>query len=438
MARQLRSTARSSPTLRLALLAGLVIVVRYGFGSTFSVKGSWDGAVADVSSLPNGLGPKSVGGIAFDHQGLSLAANDGHLKARYASGPMSLSYDDSQAWQANFSQDGTSLRVSGHGSDDLSWAASRQSNIDGLGDVEVNVSSGDGIGVSLARDLPELAGLQMRTLTSSHGEGLLGRLEARRALSKDLDMSYSVENGEEGDYSLSNLKHDIALAGSHKDGSLAVSVHAQGGEQLYNATYAHDLGSLLKGDAGAVVGVDNAGVYGRFAKSHDLGSGLSASYDIQGRSDTSGSDLNFAQAVRLSHELGSLRVVQGSGKPVEAQMEVGVVQGPARLDGKLGYALGADAPSFNLTVSSDLADALNALDAEGELQLGIDDASADGLYARVAARRQLGNGLALQYSSQGRAKALEHSLKVSNDLGFAELVHAGSEPRLRLGYQIDA
>jgi len=72
------------------------------------------------------------------------------------------------------------------------------------------------------------------------------------------------------------------------------------------------------------------------------------------------------------------------------------------------------------------------------LQLGIDDASVDGLYARVAARRELGKGVALQYSSQGRANAMEHALKVSNDLGFAELVSAGSEPRLRLGYQFDA
>merc|ERR550537_374986 len=198
------------------------------------------------------------------------------------------------------------------------------------------------MGVSLARDL-ELAGLQMRALTSSHGEGVLGRLEARRALAKNLDMSYTVENGEEGDYSLSNLKHDMELAGSHQDGSLAVSVHRQAGEQLYNATYAHDLGSLLKGGAGIVVGVDNAGVYGHFAKSHDLGSGLSASYDIQGRSGMSGSDVNVAQAVRLSHELGSLKVMQGSGKPVEAQVEMGVAQGPARVDGKLGYVLGAAA-----------------------------------------------------------------------------------------------
>jgi len=330
------------------------------------------------------------------------------------------------------------LRVSGQGSDDLSWAASRQSSVDGLGDVEVNVSSGDGVGVSLARDLPELAGLQMRALTSSHGEGVFGRLEARRALTKNLDMKYAVENGKEGDYSLSNLKHDMELAGSHQDGSLAVSVHRQAGEQLYNATYAHDLGSLLKGGAGVVVGVDNDGVYGHFAKSHELGSGFSASYDLRGRSDTSGSDRNFAQAVRLANELGSLKVTQGSGKPVEAQMEMGVAQGPSRVDGKLGYVLGAAAPTFNLTVSSDLADALNKLDAEGELQVGIDDASADGLYARLAARRQLGKGFALQYSSQGRANAQEHSLKISNDLGFAELVSAGSEPRLRLGYQIDA
>merc|ERR1712216_1016225 len=131
-------------------------------------------------------------------------------------------------------------------------------------------------------------------------------------------------------------------------------------------------------------------------------------------------------------------VVSCNVKAPQADLELGIQQGDARLDGKLGYALGADAPTFNLTVSSDLSKALNALDAQGELQLGIDAASVDGLYARVAARRQLGENIALSYSSQGRANSLAHSLKVSNDLGFAELVHAGDEPRLRLGYQFDA
>jgi hypothetical protein len=402
------------------------------------VKGAWEGTVGDISNLPNGLGPKSVGGIAFDQEGLSLAAADGHLKARYRSGPLAFSMDDSQAWQANFTQDGTSVRVSGNGAEDLSWAASKQGSVDGLGDVEMNVTSHDGVGVAIGRDLPEIAGVQMRASTRSHGEGVLGRLEAQRDLGKNLNVRYSVENGAEGDYAVENLKHDVALDGSHGDGSLDVSLRSIAGEQLYNVTYGHDLGAVLQGDAGLVVGADNDGVYGHFAKSHSLGQGLSADYDIRGRTDNSGVEKSFAQAVRLANKLGSLKVSQGSAKPVQADLEVGVQQGAARLDGKVGYTLGSDAPTFNLTVSSDLADALNALDAEGELQLGIDDASADGLYARVAARRQLGKNLALAYSSQGRAKAMQHSLKVSNDLGFAELVSAGDEPRLRLGYQFDA
>jgi len=428
--------ARHSQASRLALIAGLCIAARY-FGPGFSVKGSWEGSVAEVSNLPNGLGPKSAGGIVFDQEGLSLAASDGHLKARYRSGPVAFSVDESQAWQANFTQDGTDVRVSGQGSEDLRWAASKQGSVDGLGDVEMNVSSDDGFGVSLRRDLPEVAGVQMQSSFRSQGEGVLGRFEARRELGQNANVHYSVENAE-GDYALNNLQHNIVLDGSHKDGSVDVSLRSAAGEQLYNATVRQDLGALLMGDADLVVGADNDGFYGQFAKSHSLGNGLSADYDFRGRTDVKGGDLNFAQAVRLANDLGSLRLSQGSAKAVQADLEVGVQQGVARLDGKLGYALGAEAPTFNLTVSSDLAQALDALDAQGELQVGIDDTSVDGIYARVAARRELGKGLALQYASQGRANAMEHSLKVSNDLGFAELVHAGNEPRVRLGYQFDA
>jgi len=375
--------------------------------------------------------------MAFDQEGLSLLAADGHLKARYRSGPMAVSYDDSQAWQANFTQAGTSVRVQGQGAEDMSWTASKQSNVDGLGDVEMNVSSDAGVGVSLSRDLPELAGVQLHAKTLSHGEGLLGRLEAQRELG-DFNVHYSVENGAEGDYALANLKHDVAFGGSHELGSLDASLHSQAGEQLYNVTYGNDLGAILRGDAGIVVGADNQGLYGKAHKGHALGNGLYLDYDVHGRSTIQGDDHHFNQAVRLSNDLGSLRLSHGNAKAPQADLELGIKQGDARLDGKLGYALGANAPTFNLTVSSDLAKALKQLDAQGELQIGIDDASVDGLYARVAARRQLGKNLALAYSSQGRANSLAHSVKVSNDLGFAELVHAGDEPRLRLGYQFDA
>jgi len=301
----------------------------------------------------------------------------------------------------------------------------------------MNVSSDAGVGVSLSRDLPELAGVQLHAKTLSHGEGLLGRLEAQRELG-DFNVHYSVENGAEGDYALANLKHDVAFGGSHELGSLDASLHSQAGEQLYNVTYGNDLGAILRGDAGIVVGADNQGLYGKAHKGHALGNGLYLDYDVHGRSTIQGDDHHFNQAVRLSNDLGSLRLSHGNAKAPQADLELGIKQGDARLDGKLGYALGANAPTFNLTVSSDLAKALKQLDAQGELQIGIDDASVDGLYARVAARRQLGKNLALAYSSQGRANSLAHSVKVSNDLGFAELVHAGDEPRLRLGYQFDA
>jgi len=102
------------------------------------------------------------------------------------------------------------------------------------------------------------------------------------------------------------------------------------------------------------------------------------------------------------------------------------------------YSFEEETPEFNLTVSHDLSKALHHLGAEGEVLAGIDDASIDGVYGKIAAKRNLGNGLSLQYSSQGRGSSADHTLKLSNALGQVELVKAQDvAPRLRVGYQVE-
>jgi len=415
------------------------LLAMHAWGPAFSVKGSWEGDLEAAKTLPQGLGPKSVGGISFAEGGLSVAAEDGKLKAGYITGPLSISLDDSKAWQANFTQGYSFLRVRGTGGEDLSWEASKEGYVEGVGDAQVNISSAGDYAVELVPELPisEIAGVTLDAVTRSHGDGIYGKLEASRKLSKHAHASYSVEN-EEGDYDLGNLKHAAEVAATMKDGSLVVKV-AKAGEvaPTYNATYSHDLGTLLQGDSAAVVGIDNGGVYGHFAKGHAVGGGVSAVYEVGGRAD--GDDRSFSHSATVNHDLGSLKLTHGSDKPVAAALAVATSQGPASLSGKLGYELNADAPTFNLTVSTDLAEALDKLEATGEIVVGLDDTSADGLYGKLTASRSVGDGLTVDLSSGGRMKSLAHSVKLSNKLGYAELVQAGDEgPRLKLGYQFDA
>jgi len=434
-----RPKARSSPALRLAVLLGLFAGVQYlGFGPAFSVRGNWEGGLEDVLHLPKGLENHVVGGLTFDKNGASINVEDGHMNLRYADGPMSFSMDDGSAWEANLTEDGMMLRARGKGANDISWDASKRSNVRGLGDVDINVNSERDFGVAVAPPLPDIAGAKLKVLARTQGEDIYARLDAHRQLGKDMDLSYSVENVD-GDYDLANLAHAAQFVGKHGQGSLVAKVASQGQATSYNATYAHDLSQALRGDSGVVVGVDNEGLYGTFAKSHEVATGVKAGYAFRGRSALSeGADMNFDHSAKLSSDLGTLKLSQANGDPVEANFASNIAMGGNSVRGELGYAVGAEEPTFNLTLTSDLADALKRLDGDGSLQVGIDDASPDGIYGRLAASRKFGKDVNVRYASAGRLNDLEHSLTLSNGLGFGQLVKQGdADPRLRLGYQFN-
>jgi len=437
-----RSQLKSSKGSRTMMLMGALVVACYLSGPGFSVKGAWDGQLTDAKALPKGLGPETISGIAFGEQtdnGLvNIAVEDGHLVVNYAEGPLSLRMDDEQVWQANFTRPDTALRASGRATEDLIWDISKHSDVEGLGAVDVNVSSGQNFGIAVAPSLADLKGTQLKAIARSHGGDVQARLEARRQLMEGVDLSYGVEN-EEGNYDLERFSHDARLTARLDSASEAVlSLAGDRHSQRYNATFTRDLGSLWQGDGEAAMGADNDGIYGAFAGSRAIGQGITAGYKMSGRIASGESSSSLAQAASLSHELGRLTLSQATGEPVSALLESDVTRGALRAQGRLMQTLGGEVavPSYNLTLTRNLADLLGS---GAEAQLGVDDASLDGLYGRLAARRDLGKHASVEYSSAGRVRSLEHSVKVANDLGYARVVKSSdSAPRLQLGYQFNA
>jgi hypothetical protein len=197
---------------------------------------------------------------------------------------------------------------------------------------------------------------------------------------------------------------------------------------IYNATY-------RRGDA--VVGIDSDGAYGSLVGSRGVGGGFTAGYKASGRTTVNGADRSGDVAASLSHDLGKLTLLQSNGKSPQARLESDVTMGAMRAQARVDQTLGTETmPSFNVSLSRDMADLLGS---GASVQLGADDTTLDGLYGSVAASRGLGKAGSLEYSSAGRLKDLEHSVKLANDLGFARVVKRGDRaPRLQLGYQFEA
>jgi len=77
-----------------------------------------------------------------------------------------------------------------------------------------------------------------------------------------------------------------------------------------------------------------------------------------------------------------------------------------------------------------------------DMQVGLDT---DGAYGAVSASRNVMDGLDAEYQARARASfdteskpQLSHALKLSNKLGYAQLVHGTDEaPKLRMGYEFN-
>lgn len=123
-------------------------------------------------------------------------------------------------------------------------------------------------------------------------------------------------------------------------------------------------------------------------------------------------------------------------------LEVPQVGGLAELKASLkGEELG-----YNVSYARALNDLLNE---DADVHVGVDQ---EGVYGRLRARRELTEGLSADYEATGRVELVDkgeegearkhdlaHALKLSNKLGYAQLLHGkGQAPRLRVGYEFDA
>lgn len=411
------------------------------------MKGAWDGQFSDILELPRGLGPKSIGGLVFEGDTADGKANivvkDGRLVVGYSEGPVSVSVGDDQAWQANFSKADFQVHVKGHAWDEIDWDMAKNAAVAGLGTVGINVSSDKSFGIAVVPELSQLMGFDIKAVASSHGEDVKGRLDAQRALTDQVNLSYSLEN-DEGQYKLEDLKHKAIVNAKLDDFSAAlVRLESSKDAKVYNLTLRRDLTGFFKSKekaqavkADAVLGADSQGVYAALYGARPLKNGLSASYQASARGLSKEVEPVLSYSGTLAHELGTLTVSRSSGEPLEMKLESKVTDGPLAASGKLSQTLARDAaPSFNVTVSRDMADVLPGT----EIMLGVDSASLDGVYGKIAGSWAAGDEAKIEYSSIGRVTDMAHTLKVSNDLGYAKLVKAGdAAPRLQLGYQFEA
>mmetsp|Transcript_14623 Transcript_14623/g.34508 ORF Transcript_14623/g.34508 Transcript_14623/m.34508 type:complete len:446 (+) Transcript_14623:85-1422(+) len=445
MAIQSFRSKRSAPALRLAALLGVGACVIALHPVAFTVKGVWDTPLSDAKEFPAGFGPDSVAGMVLEEQTSSGGAVSLTLKDRlglaYKEGPFSGSWDDTNAWQANYTTDDLDVLLSGLGAEPFAWKASKTAAVEGLGDVQVNVSSADGFGVGVARDLPQIAGMQLKGYARARNDALLGRLVAERTFGDSGLVQYSMENPE-GEYEMNNWTYKALLTQGLQDGTLTVKGARERAEVSYNVSYERSLDDLLKGAADSIVGLDTDGLYGKLQTSHSIGKKVQADVVASGKSDTRFNSPSYAGSLKLSHDLGSVKLSTASDEPVEVSAATSLDVAGMTLSGKASTIAekGADI-KYNVTLSKDLSDVLSKLEGSptGSLVIGSDAASEDGLYGRLQASRALGNDFVGELSMAARGREFTPAVKVSNQLGYAQLSKpSDSAARLKVGYEFSA
>jgi len=190
----------------------------------------------------------------------------------------------------------------------------------------------------------------------------------------------------------------------------------------------------------AKVRATNAGVTGRLSARRELGAGAELSYSVENAVGVY--DLGQSQHVgRLSAPVAggaaALEVEGGAGAQVYRASYARAVGGG---EANLRVSQDAGALGYNVSYTRSLAD---LVPVAADAQVGVDE---DGAYGKLSASRDLGNGLEAYYEAlarlglgEDRKEQLQHALKVSNKLGYAQLAHGkGEAPRLRVGYEFNA
>jgi len=196
-----------------------------------------------------------------------------------------------------------------------------------------------------------------------------------------------------------------------------------------------DLGEIAGASFSGKATATNDGVTGRLASRRELPGNVGMKWSIENAvgdyvlshaAETAEFTRPMAggdAAVKLSYENQGLGYEGSYSRPLRAgHADVKV----SMRDGAMGYNV-----SYAEKVKG-LAD----------MQLGLDS---DGAYGAVSASRNVMDGLDAEYEARARANfdseskpQLSHALKLSNKLGYAQLLHGtDQEPKLRMGYEFN-
>eukprot|EP00929_Paragymnodinium_shiwhaense_P116177 TRINITY_DN854_c0_g1_i1.p1 TRINITY_DN854_c0_g1~~TRINITY_DN854_c0_g1_i1.p1 ORF type:complete len:378 (-),score=111.93 TRINITY_DN854_c0_g1_i1:313-1419(-) len=366
--------------------------------------------------------------------------------------------DGKYGWQANFTRDDEQIRFSGKGTDALEWAAFKKGHVKSLGDIELDINSDGNLEVGLTPSQWALQNVTLQGQTHSSSEGIAASFAARKN-TKDYDVNYRVEN-DAGKYEPTSLKHVLTAAAQVAGGkaTAAYTYDSEGhnynstfardvaggtallqfadgaSDRVYNVTFTRGLEDKLGSPSDVTLGVDDDGAYAAITASRAVAD-LTATMDLSTRAALEGNStqVSHAEALKLAHKLGAVTISSADGGDIDLEGDFLVEQDGNKLAAKVGYTVGAnDSTSYNVTLSSDLAQYLKTA---ADIELGIDN---DGAYGKATASKKLGMGFDVEVASGGRPKDLEHTLKLSHELGYAELVKKqDEEARLRLGYDFE-
>jgi len=284
-----------------------------------------------------------------------------------------------------------------------------------------------------------------------------GRLNAdySTALDKDTQLNFRVNEEQAWKASLQGHDASLRVRGQGRDlgsvfweASQKSSVENVGdvkvdfnSDKEYNFTVARRLlaqlaGADIEGEARAT----NGGVTSRLGVRRQLPGGAEVSYSVE-------NPVGVYQLGRSMHR-GRLSVPVGGGEAaLEAEGDDSVQAYGASykreaLGGKalLSISQKDSALGYNVSFARNLDDVIHV---NAGVHIGVDD---DGMYSRLTAQRDLGRGIGADYEAsarvgldENRSVNLRHALKLSNKLGYVQLLHgSGEAPRLQVGYEFDA
>jgi hypothetical protein len=212
-------------------------------------------------------------------------------------------------------------------------------------------------------------------------------------------------------------------------------------DKAYNLTVSRaGLAEIAGASIDAKIKATNAGLTGRFSTHRELPGGAELSYSVEnpvGVYDVGSAKHNAKLSATVAGGAAALEAEHGgAGDVYKASYKASVGGGEA----DLRVSQNAGALGYNVTYTRSLSD---LVPVAADAQVGVDE---DGAYGRLSASRDLGNGLEAYYEAlarlgqgEGSQERLQHALKVSNQLGYAQLTQGkGEDLRLRMGYEFNA